>query len=255
MSTMAITMEQLELLPPMKRRKIESLMGVHPEAAERELELMLGEAMPREPKPQVLLDENVVFLNFPRDPSFPMLVIDKLKEKGIDATYVGDTRKFEALDRKEWTRAVEFQDYSKAMDICQKEIQSGFFRGKKLKTPAQQNKAYKSCVHERYKRLPKGGLITGVHQIPPRETEDAQIGKWADDYGILIVSFDADAGLEGKELGDRILLSQESMECVESPPVARGERLCSSRDDEAERLTSSIIRRMRKVKDLLSGDY
>lgn len=248
--------EFIKTLPYFEKVKLLDMHGSYPEKAEDDARRMLGTLMKKEKKPQIILDENVAFSNYPWDDMFPLKMVQRLKSKGIDATFVGDKREFEAFERKMWVRSPPQKEQYLIMDKCHKEIEStGKYRDVELKSQAQINRAFKSCIIER-SALIGGSRIVGQHQVPPREASDSDIGKWSDENGVLVISFDADPGLEGKELGDRIRLEQTQIECVaEGKPPRPGMRMCASQDEEAERLTNLIIRRMTKVRELLKGNY
>jgi hypothetical protein len=228
-------------------------MATHPDVAEREVASMLAAKQSKEKKPQVFLDENVMFLNYPFDDAFPLKVVERLKFYGVEASFVGDTREFEGLERRMWVRSPSEQNIYRIMTECDKRVNTGRYHDIDLRTEAQTSKAFKSCINE-HSAVVSGDRIAGVHQVPPKESSDVNIGKWADENGILVLSFDADPGLEGKQTGDRIRLDQSQIEC-NTGKVQAGRRQCDSQDVEAERLARLVVWRMRKVKELLRGQF
>ena len=241
-------------MPASRQSYIRSLMRANPEAAAREIESILGRMVSVGKKPRVFLDENVAYLNYPRDDLFPLKVVKRLKEKGVEASFVGDKREFEGLEKRMWVRSPLEQEVFRIMDDCHRVVGTGAYRGERLDTASKQNKAFKSCITETTARAP-GSRIQGFHQVPPRESSDYEIGKWADENGILVISFDADAGLEGKERGDRIRMEQTQAECDASGIPRAGRRPCGSQDEEADRLANLIITRLNRVRDLLKESY
>jgi hypothetical protein len=247
--------EFIKSLPNFEQIKLVSMHSKFPENAEDDAKRMLEKIKPKERKPTILLDENVAFANYPWDDAFPLKVVQRLKDKGIEATFVGDRRQFEVFERKMWARSPPEKALFQAMDKCHNEISfTGRYRDIDLKNEAQRNRAFKSCIVERSAVI-GGSRITGFYQVPPRETSDAEIGKWSDDNGILVLSFDADPGLEGKELGDRIRLEQSQIECIAEGKQRPGMRMCDTQDEEADRLTNLIIKRMSRVRELLKGNF
>ena len=253
MSQAAISEEMLKSVPVSKQSYIRSLMATHPDVAAREVASMLAAKQSKEKKPQVFLDENVMFLNYPFDDAFPLKVVERLKFYGVEASFVGDTREFEGLERRMWVRSPSEQNIYRIMTECDKRVNTGRYHDIDLRTEAQTSKAFKSCINE-HSAVVSGDRIAGVHQVPPKESSDVNIGKWADENGILVLSFDADPGLEGKQTGDRIRLDQSQIEC-NTGKVQAGRRQCDSQDVEADRLARLVVWRMRKVKELLRGQF